>query len=220
MEERRNKGGRPRGSGKDDSRDLNRVADLMARDSGLKKTPAISRVVEDKYPPHHWQKMVRRLLRKWETTGDARLIEARQRLEEKRRMERAEREEVSRRRIGSTMRDHAVGSLTASQAAKIAEMQVGSVMREYEMGSLTSSMAQLGLGTAVSEMERQINAAMAPLHKLDATSSISAALASLEEPSIQSLMDQIEGPAMRAVREFEEHQNRIRGITDPLWRLR
>lgn len=84
-EQRKNKGGRPRGSGKDDTRDLNEVADFMARNPGVKKTPAIAHVVGSKYPEHRQKSMERRLLRKWNLTGDERLKEAVQRLDEQRR---------------------------------------------------------------------------------------------------------------------------------------
>ena len=79
MTEQRNKGGRPRGSGIDDGRDLDAVADLMVREPGLKKTPAIARVVQDRHPQHQWQAVERRLLRKWNATDDERMAAARER---------------------------------------------------------------------------------------------------------------------------------------------
>ena len=77
------KRGRPKGSGIDDRRHLERVAELMVRDASLKKTPAIRRVVAEAFAEHHWSAAERRLLRKWNASSEERLAEARERHEER-----------------------------------------------------------------------------------------------------------------------------------------
>lgn len=217
MEDHRNKGGRPRGSGKDDSRDLNKVAEIMAKDRTLKKTPAISRIVQERYPPHHWQKMERRLLRKWNDSGEERLLEARQKLEEKRRREREDREEKAQQR--------AMGALAAAaHAAEAASIRVGSALGAYDTSSLTAAqaaqVAQLtGVGSAASEMQRQMGSALKAAQLLDPESTIGQALLALNKPAIRSVMDQLESPTMRAMREFQKEQDRIRDMIDPMRRF-
>ena len=226
MDERRNRGGRPRGSGKDDSRDLNRVADLMAKDRNLKKTPAISRVVMDRHPPHHWQKMERRLLRKWNLTGEDRLNEARQRLDERRRIERADREEATLQRSASDMRRSV--SYDANSLAAAARAAMGfditslttaaqAAAMGFDTRSLTAaaqaakmahlSIEQLGFGSTAAEMERQLRAVVDPLRGIDAASSVREAMAALDSPT------------MRAMRQIEEQRDRIQDMINPGWRL-
>lgn len=77
MTERKNKGGRPRGSGKDDSKELNMVADMMVRDPGLKMTAAIKKLAGKLFRPTEQEAAVRRLQRKWTDSADERLAEAR-----------------------------------------------------------------------------------------------------------------------------------------------
>ena len=77
------KRGRPKGSGIDDRRHLERVAKLMVRDASLKKTPAIRQVVAEAFAEHHWSAAERRILRKWNASSEERLAEARERHEER-----------------------------------------------------------------------------------------------------------------------------------------
>ena len=80
------KPGRPRGSGINDNRDLDAVADLLVCEPELKKTPAISRVVQKRHSDHQhqWPAVERRLLRKWNQTAEERLATAQERKEERR----------------------------------------------------------------------------------------------------------------------------------------
>lgn len=76
--------GRPKGSCLNDARHLDAVADLLLREPGLKKTPAISNVVQKAFPEHQWSAVERRLLRKWNQTGEERLQAAQERRDERR----------------------------------------------------------------------------------------------------------------------------------------
>ena len=78
MEKKRRRG-RPKGTQIDDGRYLNEVADLMIKEPRLKKTPAINRVVLHNFRDHEYNKVQRRLLRKWNETCDERLAAARER---------------------------------------------------------------------------------------------------------------------------------------------
>lgn len=78
MSEKR-KPGRPIGSGKDDTRYLLDVADLLAANPTLKKTPAISKIVQGAFPEQEWKNAERRLLNKWNVETDKHLENARQR---------------------------------------------------------------------------------------------------------------------------------------------
>ena len=73
MEQKRPRG-RPKGTQINDDCYLDMVADLMLKKPDLKKTPAIARVVFEKFPEHEHSKVERRLLRKWNETGDERLV--------------------------------------------------------------------------------------------------------------------------------------------------
>ena len=83
MEKKRRRG-RPKGTQIDDGRYLDKVADLMIKEPGLKKTPAINRVVLQDFHDHEHSKVQRRLLRKWNETCDERLAAARERRAETR----------------------------------------------------------------------------------------------------------------------------------------
>ncbi len=77
--------GRPKGSTiKSDAQHLDAVADLMVRNPDLKKTPAISKVVQKAFPQQKWEAAERRLLRKWNDTAEERLEAAEERREEER----------------------------------------------------------------------------------------------------------------------------------------
>ncbi|MGC1494736.1 MAG: hypothetical protein WA790_02935 [Sulfitobacter sp.] len=77
--------GRPKGTEINDSRYLDKVADLIAKQPELKKTPAIARVVTQHFPEHQHSKVERRLLRKWNKTSEERLAAAKERHDEARR---------------------------------------------------------------------------------------------------------------------------------------
>lgn len=81
--------GRPKGSGIKDDRHLDAVADLLVRQPALKKTPAISRIVQNAFPDHKWESAERRFLRKWNKSAEERLEAARERYVEERRERRA-----------------------------------------------------------------------------------------------------------------------------------
>ncbi len=83
--------GRPKGTGKKDDHHLDAVADLLVRQSELKKTPAISQIAQKAFPEHQWEAAERRLLRKWNKTADERLEAAKERYAEERRERRATR---------------------------------------------------------------------------------------------------------------------------------
>ena len=74
MEQKRPRG-RPKGAQIEDGWLLDMVADLMHNEPGLKKTPAIARVVAENFldQDHQHAKVQRRLLRKWNQDGDERL---------------------------------------------------------------------------------------------------------------------------------------------------
>ena len=65
--------GRPKGSGKDDSKDLYRIADLLVADPSLKPTTAIKRI------GRHNPSDIRRLQVKWKATRDDLLAAANKR---------------------------------------------------------------------------------------------------------------------------------------------
>lgn len=69
--------GRPKGTTINDVKYLDAVAALMVKQPELKKTPAISQIVQKYFPEHRWEAVERRLLRKWNETGEERLEEAR-----------------------------------------------------------------------------------------------------------------------------------------------
>ncbi len=77
--------GRPKGSGIKDDRYLDAIADLMVRQPNLKKTPAVSQVVQKAFDQHHWSAAERRLLRKWNNSAEERLEAAQERYAEERR---------------------------------------------------------------------------------------------------------------------------------------
>jgi hypothetical protein len=81
--------GRPKGSGIEDGHHLDAVADLLVRHPGLKKTPAISQIVQKAFPQHQWIAAERRLQRKWNPSAGERLEAARERYAEERRERRA-----------------------------------------------------------------------------------------------------------------------------------
>lgn len=81
--------GRPKGTGIKDDRHLDAVANLMVRQSALKKTPAISQIVQKVFPEHQWSAAERRLLRKWNKSAAERLEAAQERYEEEKRERRA-----------------------------------------------------------------------------------------------------------------------------------
>lgn len=74
--------GRPKGTAINDARHIEAVADVMVRNPDLKKTPAISQIVQKAFPQHQWQAAERRILRKWNETARERLEEARERRDE------------------------------------------------------------------------------------------------------------------------------------------
>lgn len=77
--------GRPKGSTiKSDAQHLDAIADLMVRNPDLKKTPAISQVVQKAFPEQKWEAAERRLLRKWNETVEERLEAAQERRREER----------------------------------------------------------------------------------------------------------------------------------------
>ena len=82
MTEKKRGRGRPKNSGIEDGRYLDLVADKMAADPSIKKTPAISAVVQTEFAPHQWSAAERRLLRKWNKDSARRLEAARERREE------------------------------------------------------------------------------------------------------------------------------------------
>jgi hypothetical protein len=73
--------GRPRGSGKDDSRPLAQVADLLVREPLLKPTTAIKRIVRKCNDRNVASEaaLVRRLQAKWKENGNSLLTAARER---------------------------------------------------------------------------------------------------------------------------------------------
>lgn len=71
--------GRPKGTGIRDDQHLDAIADLITRQPGLKKTPAISQIVQKEFPEHQWDTVVRRLLRKWNNEATNRLRTAQER---------------------------------------------------------------------------------------------------------------------------------------------
>lgn len=81
--------GRPKGTGIKDDRHLDAVANLIVRQPGLKKTPAISQIVQKTFPEHQWNAAERRLLRKWDRSAEERIEAAQKRYEEEKRERRA-----------------------------------------------------------------------------------------------------------------------------------
>jgi len=81
--------GRPKGTGIKDERHLDAVANLIVRQPDLKKTPAISKIVQKAFPEHQWSAAERRLLRKWNKSAEERLEAAQERYEEEIRERRA-----------------------------------------------------------------------------------------------------------------------------------
>lgn len=81
--------GRPKGTVIKDDRHLDAVANLIVRQPGLKKTPAISQIVQKAFPEHQWSAAERRLLRKWDKSAEERLEAAQERYEEEKRERRA-----------------------------------------------------------------------------------------------------------------------------------
>ena len=125
MTEKR-KPGRPRGSGKNDSRELNAVAELMVKNPHLSKTRAISLIVQDRYPPHQWASTERRLLRKMEHPEE-RIAAARERLSEKRRANRQAEIRPRRVRVGS-----AIEAMIEQQRDIENVMRVGDTLKRME----------------------------------------------------------------------------------------
>lgn len=81
--------GRPKGTGIKDDRHLDAIANLIVRQPGLKKTPAISQIVQMALPECRWSAAERRLLRKWNKSAEERLEAAQERYEEEKRERRA-----------------------------------------------------------------------------------------------------------------------------------
>jgi hypothetical protein len=81
---RKRQRGRPCGSGKDDSAPLAKVADLMVRESSLKATTAMKRVVRGR---HDWgatdATLIRRWQGKWKSGREAHLVAAHERVRPK-----------------------------------------------------------------------------------------------------------------------------------------
>ena len=80
MDTEKRQRGRPRGSGKDDSGTLARVADLLVCEPSLKATTAMKRIL----PERDWgasdaTTLVRRLQAKWKSTHETELAAARER---------------------------------------------------------------------------------------------------------------------------------------------
>lgn len=80
--------GRPKGTGIKDDRHLDEIADLLVKNPIMKKTPAIARVVEKRFPAHKWAATERRLLRKWNITAAERMAAAEERQLENRKSRR------------------------------------------------------------------------------------------------------------------------------------
>lgn len=77
--------GRPKGSiKKGDGKHLDAVADLLVRNPGMKKTPAIAKIVQQAFPDkdNQWRNIERRLQRSWNKTEDERLAAANERRQE------------------------------------------------------------------------------------------------------------------------------------------
>lgn len=83
--------GRPKGSGIDDARHLEAVADLLVRNRDMKKTPAIEAVVQRAFPENQFSAAVRRLLRKWNASEPDYRAAASERLAEAKKLEASER---------------------------------------------------------------------------------------------------------------------------------
>ncbi|WP_157946786.1 hypothetical protein [Thalassobius sp. I31.1] len=84
MEHKRSRG-RPKGTTLNDARYLDEVADILIRNPSLKKTPTIEKIATKHFPEQDWEKVRRRLLRKWNNTADERLEAAKERHAELRR---------------------------------------------------------------------------------------------------------------------------------------
>lgn len=76
------KPGRPKHSGKNDAKYLEQVADLMVKNPGLKKTPAIRKIVESNPWRVSDNSVERRFLRKWKIAGGEYLAAAQERRNE------------------------------------------------------------------------------------------------------------------------------------------
>lgn len=84
MEQKRTRG-RPKGTGHKDGPYLDQVADLMLAEPGMKKTPAITRIVTKNFPHvANPLSVERRLQRKWDKTQNERMAAARERRAEAR----------------------------------------------------------------------------------------------------------------------------------------
>lgn len=79
--------GRPKGTGIEDDPHLDAVANLIVRQPGLKKTPAISQIVQEAFPENQWSAAERRLLRKWDKSAKERLKAAQERYDEESKVE-------------------------------------------------------------------------------------------------------------------------------------
>jgi hypothetical protein len=71
--------GRPKGTTIPDGKYLDAVADLIVRNPGLKKTPAIGKIIQNNFPQTKWASSERRLLRKWNETSESRMRDAHER---------------------------------------------------------------------------------------------------------------------------------------------
>lgn len=105
--------GRPKGTGIKDDQHLDAVANLIVRQPSLKKTPAISQIVQKAFPEHQWSAAERRLLRKWNKTAGERLEAAQERYEEEKR---------DRRKVRSVPASDLLSQLTGTQHSLAAEM--------------------------------------------------------------------------------------------------
>ncbi len=132
--------GRPKGTGKKDDRHLDAVADLLVRKSELKKTPAISQIVQKAFPQHQWEAAERRLLRKWNKTAEERLEAASERYAEERR----------ERRVARTLSS---GSLFPNKTGVFADLAAGLAMSK-QMQDIIDPPALRFLREQEKEMQR------------------------------------------------------------------
>lgn len=140
--------GRPKGSSRyteGDAKMLERVADLLVKEPNLKKTPAIARVVREAVLQSHlWDAAERRLLRRWEKTGEERLRAARERRDDAIREQRAMRVVPRMDGFGAVTGIAGVTEgLSAFAALQQAERALGSSALRQAMAALESPAMKL-----------------------------------------------------------------------------
>lgn len=188
--------GRPPGTGLDDSRTLQAMAELMASEPRLKPTTAIKRLIAS---PNHAE--IRRLQSKWKSKGPCLLAQALEGRREREEARRRQQSEVFWRRVRS-QQEAAADFLSA---ATIGRYSTAATARDlHDSAAMRTARDLYDSPTMRAARDLYDSPAMRAARGMYDSAAMRMARDLYDSPTMRAARDLFDSPLMRAAREIQD----------------